>query len=221
MSLVVGALAGVPVARAGAAVLPDQPCRVAIEVSSTVPLRWTPKQVRRFREEAEQVWTVRGVPLCWRDSQNACAEAASTLHVRVAEDVPSAGPDGRRTLGWIGFSERTGPGQFIVLSLRRVADLLSRAERSSRRLSELPGMVERLMPMALGRALAHELGHYLLARREHSRTGVMRAAFRPEDVADEQAGSRLHLARSDVDALSSRCRPPATAVGEVTWHPGR
>lgn len=215
-TLVVVVLAGSAAARSHAAVIPDQPCRIAIEVSSTVPLRWTPNQVRRFRDEAEQEWTARGVPLCWRDPQNACAQAASTLHVRVAEHVPSVRPDGRRTLGWIGFSERTGPGPFIVLSLRRAADLLARAERSSRRLSELPGMVDRLMPMALGRALAHELGHYLLARRGHSPSGVMREAFRPEDLADERAGSRLQLARSDVDALRSRCQPRATAVGEVT-----
>jgi hypothetical protein len=203
----IAALAGPTPGEAGAAVVPDQPCRIAIEVSSTVPLHWSAEQVRRFRAEAADVWTLRGVPLCWRDPQNRCAQAGATLHVRIAEEVPSAAPDGRRTLGWIGFSERTGPGPFVVLSLRRVADLLARAERSARRLGELPGMVERLLPRALGRALAHELGHFLLGRRAHSDRGVMREAFRPEDLADDRPGGRFRLARGDEEALRDRCRP--------------
>jgi hypothetical protein len=32
------------------------------------------------------------------------------------------------------------------------------------------------MGRVLGRALAHEIGHYLLGTREHSRSGLMRAA---------------------------------------------
>ena len=102
---------------------------------------------------------------------------------------------------------RGGPGRFIVLSVRRAMELLGRAERAARRLSEMPGMVERLLPRALGRALAHELGHYLLARRDHSRAGLMREAFRPEDLADAGEGQRMQLARRDARALAPRCAP--------------
>ena len=165
-------------------------------MSSTVDLKWTSEDVRRFRHEAERVWTALGIDVCWRDARTPCDHAAVTLYVRVAEDVPSAGPSTRRALGWIGFSDVGGPGPFIVLSVRRAIELLGSAERAARRLAELPGMVRRLLPRALGRALAHELGHYLLARRAHSRAGLMREAFRPEDLADDRRGA--------TDALSSR-----------------
>ena len=106
-------------------------------------------------------------------------------------------------MDWL--SDVEGPGPFIVLSLRRAIDLLGRAERAARRLADLPGMVERLLPRALGRALAHELGHYLLARRAHSPTGLMREAFRPEDLADQGEGQRMRLAERDARVLALRC----------------
>lgn len=189
-----------------AAVVPS-PCYTAIEVSSTVDLKWALEDVRRFRHEAERAWTALGIDVCWRDVRTPCGHAATTLFVRVAEDVPAAEPAARRALGWIGYSDSKGPGPFIVLSVRRAVDLLGRAERAARRLADLPGMVERLLPRALGRALAHELGHYLLARRAHSPTGLMREAFRPEDLADEGEGQRMHLIPADAHALAERCAP--------------
>lgn len=198
---------------ARAAVVPAHVCQTAIDVSSTVDLKWSPDDLRRFREEAERAWTAVGVDICWRDAQTPCDHANLTLFVRVAEDVPTAEPSTRRALGWIGFSEQTGPGPFIVLSLRRAIDLLGRAERAARRLAELPGIVERLLPRALGRALAHELGHYLLARRQHSSTGLMREGFRPEDLADQGEGQRMHLAARDAREVAVRCASRARRPG--------
>jgi hypothetical protein len=189
-----------------AAVVPS-PCYTAIEVSSTVDLKWTLEDIRRFRREAERAWTALGVDICWRDARTPCDHAATTLYVRVAEDAPAAEPTTCRVLGWIGFSDSGGPGPFIVLSAGRAVDLLGRAERAARRLADLPGMVERLLPRALGRALAHELGHYLLARRAHSPSGLMREAFRPEDLADEGVGQRMHLTARDARAMAERCAP--------------
>jgi hypothetical protein len=210
--LVVTALVASASDRARAAVVPLDVCQTAIDVSSTVDLQWTPDDVRRFREAAERAWTALGVDICWRDVQTPCGHARVTLYVRVAEDVPTADPAARRSLGWIGFSDVEGPGPFIVLSLRRAMDLLGRAERAARRLADLPGMVERLLPRALGRALAHELGHYLLARRAHSATGLMREAFRPEDLADQGEGQRMRLAERDARALALRCVPRAVGL---------
>ena len=195
-----------------AAVVPESPCQTAIEVSSTIELNWTPEDVDRFRHEAERAWTALGVDICWRDARTPCRHAATTLYVRVAEDVPAAEPTTCRVLGWIGFSDSRGPGPFIVLSVGRAVDLLRRAERAARRLADLPGMVERLLPRALGRALAHELGHYLLARRGHSPAGLMRGAFRPEDLADEGVGQRMHLTARDARTLAERCAPRALGL---------
>ena len=124
-----------------AAVVPPHACQTAIEMSSAVDLKWTPEDLRRFRHEAERAWTALGVDVCWRDARTPCDHAGVTLYVRVAEDVPSAGPSTRRALGWIGFSDVAGPGPFIVLSVRRAIEMLGRAELAARKLAELPGMV--------------------------------------------------------------------------------
>jgi hypothetical protein len=193
---------------AQATVLPYEECRIAIEVSATLDLSWSARDVRAFRDEASRAWAAAGLDVCWRDAVTGCHEAARTLHVRIAPDVPAAVAGERSALGWIGFA-RSGPGTFIVLSIRRATELLARAERGARRLGELPDMVRRLLPRALGRALSHELGHFLLARRAHSRDGLMRPAFRPEDLADEGAGQRMRLTHDDMQRLQARCVPGA------------
>jgi hypothetical protein len=199
-----------------AAVFPVRSCEIAIEMSATVPLRWTHEDLQRFRDAAGRVWIAHGADLCWRDADTPCSAAPTTLYVRLAEDVPATTPaEGADVIGWIGFSDRMGPGPFIVLSVKRAIRLLERVEFGGRRLLELPAIVECLLPQALGRVLAHELGHYLLARRAHSATGVMRASVRPLELADEAAGVSGQLARSDAGALAMRCAPSSLGVADI------
>ncbi len=189
------------------------PCSIAIDLGAAVPLDWSDAAHRDFRREATGVWASEGVRFCWR-GDGPCSPVWATLYVRVVREAPVA-PDATpgHALGWMGFSERSGPGSLVLLSERWVVQLLGRAERGARALAELPGMVRRLLPRALGRALAHELGHYLLGRREHSASGVMRAAFRPEDLADEGAGQRMGLSTRDRQALRARCSPSESHAG--------
>ena len=178
------------------------PCQITIDFAGTAPLAWDADAHAAFRREATQAWTREGVGVCW--AGESCAPA-TTLYVRVVAEVPRAREGDPPALGWMGFSERTGPGPLILLSLKWAQDLVGRAERGARAMAELPGMVARLLPRALGRALAHELGHYLLFRREHAPRGLMRAAFRPEDLADEAAGQRMGLSGPDRRRLRALC----------------
>jgi hypothetical protein len=190
-----------------AAVIPLETCGIAIEVLPIDSLHWTQRDVERFREEAARPWIRSGVALCWRDDLRACPEFPTT-YVRVTDnkpELPDAPPPARRPLGWIGFSERSGPGPFIVLSIRHTRELLGRARMGDRALFELPALRERLLPQALGRALAHELGHFLLARRAHSARGLMRPSLRPEDLADADGGPRIRLTRDDERRLTLGC----------------
>ena len=189
------------------------PCEIAIDFGAAVPLAWSAEAHATFRREATRVWTREGVRFCWPD-ETACASSAM-LYVRVVTEVPKANPVAPPALGWIGFSDRTGPGPLILLSLRWARELVGRAERGARALAELPGMVARLLPQALGRALAHELGHVLLARRAHAPSGLMQAAFRPEDLADQAVGGRLGLQPRDRHHLRARCAGPEASLTTV------
>ena len=220
--LLTAALVAPPPVTEGAVV--PAPCQIAIDVASRVPLGWTRGDLEIFRAEAAAAWRPHGVALCWRDAEEACGGASSLLYVRLVDDVPRGRGSTARTLGWLGFSDRTGPGSLALLSVRLARELLASLEWGARRLGELPGAVERLLPRALGRALAHELGHFLLGRRSHSSTGLMRAVFYPADLADEHAGARLRLPRRDAEAVGRRCAgvslPRATVASLATTPSG-
>jgi hypothetical protein len=59
------------------------------------------------------------------------------------------------------------------------------------------------MGRALGRVLAHEIGHVLLAVRQHDRSGLMRAVFTPAELGapDREA---FRLTSDDLGRLRSR-----------------
>jgi hypothetical protein len=192
------------------------PCQITIDFGASAPLDWNAEAHRAFRREATDAWAREGVVFCWHDAP---CPFAPTLYVRVVGEVPAGRGEGRATLGWIGFSERTGPGPLILLSHTWAQALVGRVERGARALRELPGMVARLLPRALGRALAHELGHYLLARREHASTGLMRASFRPEDLADDVTGKRMALTAADRRDLRARCAHATPTTVLVTRNP--
>ena len=62
-----------------------------------------------------------------------------------------------------------------------------------------------LLARALGRVAAHELGHYLLASRQHTSHGLMRARFRPDDLVGED-GSAFCLEPAERRTLEARLR---------------
>jgi len=57
--------------------------------------------------------------------------------------------------------------------------------------------------LLLGRAIAHELGHLLLATNSHSSSGLMRAQWTAKEVRGNSAGDWI-LARKDAEAIRRR-----------------
>lgn len=81
----------------------------------------------------------------------------------------------RRTgaLGWLTFTG-DGPDRFIRLSRASAEELLrSKPDLNDPTISSHEASIGR----ALGRALAHELGHYVLRSKVHTRRGLMRAVW--------------------------------------------
>ena len=95
------------------------------------------------------------------------------------------------SLGWIEFVDGR-PSNRITVSTGAAAALL----RASR-WNGLPKMVQRtFLARAMSRAIAHELGHYLLASREHSPNGLMRGKLTADDIMQPRpSGYRLERAQ--------------------------
>ena len=151
--------------------------------------------------DAEAIWRPAGVALTWRRAARATSNDAAPPHqlTLMVDDGGTSAQDGRTALGWIHFTGRT-PEPEIHLSRANAEDLMARTAS----LHDKPSVVQQiLMARALGRALAHELGHYLFKSPTHRPAGLMKAVrpslefFSPgrngfDITADERAWLAAH-----------------------------
>jgi hypothetical protein len=156
------------------------PCSIALEVQVRAPLVWGTVQWQILIGEVTRIWAPYGVSFCWDTDGEGCRGFEVKVRVLLADDPPppvstSADP----LLGWIWFHDHT-PGSDIVMSVKGVRDLVSLATMGGRPLAAWsPALVDRQMPRAIGRALAHEIGHLVLRDRAHATRGLMASSFTP------------------------------------------
>jgi hypothetical protein len=107
------------------------------------------------------------------------------------------------SLGWIEFVN--GDPQRTLSVSRRAASLLrDRTVLAGRRLDELPAAIQnQFLARALGRAAAHEIGHYLLASKTHEASGLMRAQFATADLM-ERSPRNFRLSQAQLRRLERR-----------------
>jgi hypothetical protein len=156
------------------------PMIVNVSVSSDV----SPYLVRLMLAETDAVWRTTGFVFVWRrparTGEPYDCEAGpglpSTLRVVVGDEAGSA-DDGNLPLGWITFDDETSPQQEIHVSFANAVALMARSAGvvgSAERMP--PAQRDTLLARVMGRALAHELGHYLFASKAHSPAGLMMAS---------------------------------------------
>ena len=161
--------------------------------------------ITAMQAEVERIWGRYGVTIRWLTHGHLPPGSSANVDVLVVEDSRGWGrrrPTGRNTLGCFRF-DRDGDSRPLITIFpqhaQRLAGALS-ARICGRRCLE--SWFERLHGTLLGRALAHEIGHYLLGP-EHNPAGLMRAEIDPRDVlAGEPKG--VSLTDSQVQRLTSR-----------------
>src|SRR5437588_1150380 len=164
-----------------AIVCPVSPLRIAIER----PPGMEPALVDTALTETATVWRPLGCVIEWEPA-DPLAHAA--VRVIFTDDEPvNSTPDD--VLAWIRFLESGRPESVIHVSRVRARRLLA----SRRGALDAPvKWHDVLLSRIIGRALAHELGHYVLASKAHTATGLMRPRFTLEElVANDRAGFRL------------------------------
>ena len=113
-------------------------------------------------------------------------------------------------LGWISFDDDHTPVPEIYISYENACRLLEAARGMIGVVSAMT-RVERelLIARTMGRALAHEMGHYLLASKVHTPRGLMRANHSAyEFFATEQSGFRIDPAQRLTIAARLRGESP-------------
>src|SRR5262252_2269834 len=95
------------------------------------------------------------------------------------------------TLGAIRFREGV-PEPTILMYANTIDALVAQVPMLRFERESLPVVRDTMVGRAFGRALAHEIGHYLLRSRQHASGGLMRASHRsPELIAPERDGFDL------------------------------
>jgi hypothetical protein len=163
---------------------PPAPCAVAIELQVRAPLAWGNVEWQVLIGEVTRIWAPYGVTFCWDRDGESCRGVEVRLRVLLAADPPAPPRAAQPSLlGWIWFRDNE-PGSDIVLSANGARRLVSRARLGDRPLGDWSrSVVDDRVPQALGRTLAHEIGHFVLRDRAHTARGLMASTFTPYELA--------------------------------------
>jgi len=144
----------------------------AIVVTISAPADVKSSFVDRVTAEADAIWRSAGLTITWE--RQPARVASRTLHVVFGNERGNA-TSSMQPLGWIRF-DADQPAPDMYLSYANAVTLLE-TSRDSIGLSHNMTVLERdiYLSRAMGRALAHELGHYLLASKAHTADGLMKA----------------------------------------------
>ena len=148
--------------------------------------------------EANTIWRPAGVSFAWRRNESMPARIRVTIG---SVDAPIS-KDNTLTIGWVHFDETQTPAPDIYLSYVN-AERMFDESRGTRNMTRLEHHT--LIGRALGRALAHELGHVLLASKTHTPHGLMQATRGASDFFGPEA-VHFEITPSQRAEVASRVR---------------
>ncbi len=164
--------------------------------------------------EAATIWRNQGVAIEWLPATAQRPVSHNRLRVLVVERKQSAAHPGEPfTVGELLRPLNGHPVAMMSIesAQRLVASVRGRAGY------ELVAVDQRRLGLVLGRALAHEIGHYLLDTHTHARQGLMRPQFNALEFTDRR-DETFALDRAASAWLRSHLDPdPAFAPPDVRF----
>jgi hypothetical protein len=155
------------------------------------------------REEVTAIWKQYGIEIVWEERWTPDKQKPDLWVQFVDIALKSKHMGGAPAVAWIPFSNGV-PMPYVRVSKPNATDLLK--TRSWFDARPLTNATEDLQNQALGRiigrAVAHEIGHFLLAAQTHATNGLMRAALDPEHLVNPGT-EHFKLQAGDVRALRS------------------
>ena len=186
-----------------------------IIVSVTTSGDLSPALIARIFKETDAIWRPGGITFLWRLVTRETVSFAragetgpfvpNTLRLNIG-NAAGQPRDGRMPLGWIVFDDVTTPQQEIYVSYANAQAVMAESRGVVGLIAEMP-IVQRetLLARAMGRALAHELGHYLLASKVHTKRGLMKAILSATELFMSDARN-LRLEPAQGLAIAARLR---------------
>ena len=176
---------------AGGTETPDDRVLLASESALVLNLHFTSSDAlsaesrRALMAEAEAIWKAGHIRLNWL-RESTVAEDGPTLRVLVvARPVPRTKEYSPWTVAELLRPEGSNATAIAsTIGARRIVD-----ESRRELLSEPLARHDYRLGVVLGRAVSHEIGHYLLDTNTHARRGLMRARIDAREFADLRSGS--------------------------------
>lgn len=142
--------------------------------------------------EIVELWRPYGVDIIWEKAwmETDQGEIPELFMFFVDRELHRLGEDAT-PVAWIQFVDGA-PGQLINVSVpaaRRLMNATPWHNEMPIRMAPLDAQ-ERLLGRMIGRALAHEIGHYLLSSSKHADRGLMKPIISPADFVRE---GRKHM----------------------------
>jgi len=155
----------------------------------------------RARDEVTAIWKQYGVEIIWEERWTPARPKPDLWVQFVDVALKSKSMSGAPAVAWIPFAEGV-PLPYVRVSKPNATALLNtRSWFDARPLSSATeDLQNQAMGRIIGRAVAHEIGHFLLAAQTHAPNGLMRAALDPERLVNPGT-EHFKLQPSDVRAL--------------------
>jgi hypothetical protein len=163
------------------------------------------RHARAIQSVVDETWTALGMQFRWTSDNT-----TTPLWIHLISHAPrSAAPD---TLALVQFKSGVAePAVFVFVD--SVTDWVMRAEAerfrtTTRTQRPVFGDAAELTAIALGYVAAHEIGHYLLGNKRHSKVGLMQATY--ERVENLRAPRNMFLDEASRHRLDARLREGET-----------
>ena len=160
--------------------------------------------------EAESIWKLGHVRLKWLRESTEADEGITLRVLVVARPVPKTSEFAAWTVAeLLRLNGTQATAIASTISAKRILDQ-SRWEL----LAEPTALQDQRLGLVLGRAVSHEIGHYLLQTNTHASRGLMRARIDAREFADLRSGpfrldraAEAHMATIAAKGLSSETLP--------------
>ena len=151
---------------------------------------------RALINETESIWRDAHVQLRWiRDNRT---DEDRPLRIVVARRVVAVTDRQWPVAELLRFEDSSAIAMASISAALRIVE-----ENQDLQLIDLPAVRQYKLGVVLGRAVAHELGHYLLQSNAHSPYGLMRASIDAREFADLRTGA-FRLDRESQAYLAAR-----------------
>jgi hypothetical protein len=153
---------------------------------------------RALMRETESIWRDADVHLRWL-TDNSNTDAGRPLRVLVTRRaVTAANKDSWPVGELLRFQDSSAIAMASITAGLRIVQ-----GDPERQLLDLTAMHQYKLGVVLGRAVAHEIGHYLLQSNAHTQYGLMRASIDAREFADLRTGA-FRLDRESQAYLAAR-----------------